>query len=70
MKFILGDKVAVAHDFSGGGFDEGAIGDTGVVVETFGTPNPITGVYAGLMYRSDRNGKEYAALEAELVKLP
>ena len=69
MRFTIGDKIVVAQDLSGGGFDEGAIGDTGVVIEVLGQPNPLTGFYPGLFYQSDRNGKEYLAWAGELIKL-
>lgn len=68
-KFKIGDRVKVILHLAGD-FDNNVENETGVVRAYLPTPNPVTGLYPGVLYVADQTGQDVVALEGELEKLP
>lgn len=67
-KFQVGDRVRVVQHLAGD-MDHNIEHDAGIVIAILPRPNPATGVYPGVVYSRDENGKTVVALDGELEKV-
>ena len=68
-KFKIGDRVRVVLHLAGEN-DNNIENETGIVRAYLPIPNPVTGVYPGILYVSDQTGGDVVALDGELEKIP